>query len=621
MLLVLGLAVLGAWLVRASVDAARPALRLLMAALSVSLLLGPPVHVAAAANLAFDIPVRAATILVAQLPLVAAALMVWRRTRGTAEAGRAARAARPRVPILAATALVSLAYLIFAVDAFAAFPAGWDGVIYHLPMALRWLQEESLALPRSLAWPYSLPGNGEILMMLGLGTRVEQAAIAVNLAAPLLIGPAVFLIARRLDAHRDAALVCALIAVSTPIVVYQAFLAYVDAYAASLTLAGVVLLLYRDEPFWHAGRRAPRLADLLAGAAFGLAWGAKITTLVPIGLAGIALVLVLVRTRGWKPALHAAGMAAAGFLLTAAFWLVRAWSETGNPFFPIALSVGDVVILEGVAPGDITPEDYGETFVRSPAEWLVYPWTEWHRSGFSFGTGQGVGAAFATFVPLGVLYAAYRAARGERRSLTAVLLGGAAIAALVWWFAMHRVPRFALPMLLLSCALAAPLLSRLRERSPRAMELLALVTIATTTAMLVVEPALRVAGYLRDGRPTRAEFYGLPAAVESLPPGARILNLSDRRNNYPLAGACLCNRVLPDFTASWWLARLGRAADGPDYVVASADTLPYLAPILRRGGFRPLAEARAHDDEQRLAVWRRGPPRAPRFRAPGRAAP
>ena len=67
--------------------------------------------------------------------------------------------------------VVVVSYAIFTVNALTGFPRGeWDGLAYHLPVAVRWMQEGSFAIPSSREWHFSLPGNAEMIMMVLLGT-------------------------------------------------------------------------------------------------------------------------------------------------------------------------------------------------------------------------------------------------------------------------------------------------------------------------------------------------------------------------------------------------------------------------------------------------------------------
>lgn len=74
-----------------------------------------------------------------------------------------ARSAGIRSPLptylVIAAAVVACSYVVFALDLFTSFPSGSDTMANHLPLALRWLQTGSFALPASQTWRFSLPAN------------------------------------------------------------------------------------------------------------------------------------------------------------------------------------------------------------------------------------------------------------------------------------------------------------------------------------------------------------------------------------------------------------------------------------------------------------------------------
>jgi hypothetical protein len=591
MIVVLLASVITGWLGMGLVsNHASTALRLIVFIIVLNLAVLIPVQLVGAFNLVAGVPVRPAIILAAQLPLLLVAAVIGRRSRQTRGADESPLERRLRVPpvIRVACGLLIASYVIFAASSYTLYPSGWDGLAYHLPLALQWLQQESLRLPASLSWQYSMPGNGEILMKVGLGTGIEQSATVFNLGALTLVALGVFLLALRLSANRAVALACSLIALSMPILQFQVFSAYVDLYAAGFLLAGLVMFLDRDAPIWTDGR-GTFTPDVLAGLAFGVAAGTKLIAVFYAGFAGLLMAAALLIREGWPRASRFSVLLVLGAFVSTGFWLLRGWSATGNPFFPLEIRALDLVLFEGIPPGEITPEDYWNHFVRSPAWWLIYPWTEWHDSGFSYGTGQGFGAAFATVVPLGLAYLLVDWFRNLRKAgLAQVLLAACIVCLGVWWFAMHQVPRFAMPLLVLSCALAAPLLARLFMTDLRLPGWLVLLAIGATVTISTATPALSIARRVRDGNPTRAEFYGLPAFLDSLPPGTRLLNLGNSRYNYGLAGPCVCNRITGDFEVSDPVEPHDLARVNPEYVVVDVYQDGETLHVLQTAGFRSL---------------------------------
>ena len=94
------------------------------------------------------------------------------RPRMTDSAQASAIGTHERLPsyLKLSAAILGCSYLLFAIDLCTSFPKGSDALSYHIPLAVRWLQEGSLRVPMNKAWQFSLPGNGEIIQMLALAT-------------------------------------------------------------------------------------------------------------------------------------------------------------------------------------------------------------------------------------------------------------------------------------------------------------------------------------------------------------------------------------------------------------------------------------------------------------------
>ena len=108
-------------------------------------------------------------------------------------------------------AIVGSCWAIFAANLLSSYPDGWDAVHYHLPVAVRWLQQRSLAMPPSHPWKYSLPGNAEIGMMLWLGTGWQATASLFNTLAAVLTIAATYTLANRFSGDRGGASLATLV--------------------------------------------------------------------------------------------------------------------------------------------------------------------------------------------------------------------------------------------------------------------------------------------------------------------------------------------------------------------------------------------------------------------------
>ena len=554
----LGFAAVSAFLlVRRFEGAPDPAMRVLSGLVLWAVLYLLPVHLAAALQIAGWLQTVQITPLAFFQAAVLAVVAVWSFLRRTSRTESQPTRSSPPSPqfagyLVAGAIVVGGASLIFAAQMLVAFPDDPDALAYHIPVALHWLQEGSLRIPASLAWEFSLPANTEIGMMMLLAAGAQRFLSLVNLLAAIVLGLSTYLIAKKCTTNRLGAASATLIALSIPIVQFQAFSAYIDLYATAFLLAGTALFIYRyDDDLDHPRLALARL--MLAALACGISIGSKSTFYLYGGVFFLASAAVLIRDRSshkrfaWGLLLLVVGLSA-----PSVFWIGRSWLTTGNPVYPLPVIFHGRTILAGNP--NITPVNYEENFVRSRAEWLIYPWTEWKKSpGYlliPYSTGSGLGGAFATFVPLGLVFAVgvscTRGPRGPTVLKVLVILWWALL--ICWWFGLRRVPRFGLPLWVLACALCSPLLVALDQgRSRRIFRVLFVISLASTCAISSFVPLHTLLAGLREGDLSRSKFYDYPKTIDNLPAGTRLANEAGGDYNFVLAGSKLTNEVIPDF--------------------------------------------------------------------------
>jgi hypothetical protein len=233
------------------------------------------------------------------------------------------------------------------------------------------------------------------------------------------------------------------------------------------------------------------------------------------------------------------------------------------------VALGTHIIFSGPVSGK-TLESYDPNGVRSLVNLVKYPWTEWKWGGGGYTVDSGLGASFATFVPLGFLLLTIQALRRRNRPLGVreVLLLWVALGALVWFFGMACVIRFALPLVCLSCVLSSILLDKLIHDERARASILLTVSFATTLTIAAFDPFLPFLARVRTGRWGHQQFYALPRIIEQLPEGSRILNRTDDETlNFPLAGEHLQNRVVGTAEAPSELTAEFLRGRNIDYVV------------------------------------------------------
>lgn len=617
-ILYLGCAALSAWLVvRRLGGAPGQAIRALSVLVLWVVLYLLPAHLAGALQIAGWLQRVGIAPLAFFQAAVLAAVAAWSLLRATSRTESQPTHSSPPSPplpgyLLTGAIVVGGASLIFAVQLLVAFPDDPDALAYHIPVALRWLQEGSLQIPESRAWEFSLPANTEIGMMLLLAAGAQRFLSLVNLLAAIVLGLSTYLIAKKCTTNSLAAVSATLIALSIPIVQFQAFSAYIDLYATAFLLGGAALFLYRyDDDLDRSRLSLARLT--LAALACGISIGSKSTFYLYGAVFFLVSAAILIRERtihkrlAWSLALLVIGMAT-----PTVFWIGRSWLATGNPVYPLPVTIRGRTILAGNP--NITPVNYEENFVRSRAEWLIYPWTEWKKSpGYlliPYSTGSGLGGAFATFVPLGLIFAVglscARAARGSTVVRVLVILWWALL--ICWWFGLLRVPRFGLPLWILACVLSSPLLAALdQSRFRRIFGALFVVSLASTCVISSFVPLHTLLANLREGDLSRSKFYDYPKAIDNLPAGTRLANEAGGDYNFILAGSKLTNKVIADFELPGNLTKAYLRQVHADFVVERLDAAQGAPPPpcdgleLAREEVRKVGEAGRRD---RWRIWR-----------------
>jgi hypothetical protein len=561
-----------------------------------------PVQFMGALEIARFIPrVTVSGVALLQLGVLAGAIALYFRYRPltTYSASESTVRTEERLPpyLKLSAAIVAGSYLLFAIDLWTSFPQGSDTLAYHIPLAVRWLQEGSLRVPVNRAWEFSLPSNGEIIQMLALATGKQSLIPLGNWLAGIVLLIAAYPIAMRFSKGlKPPALAAILILFSIPIIEFQTFSAYVDLFGTAFLFAAVALFGYRYHSGIEAEKTTPAQSLSLTALAFsalacGLSLGTKTPFLPYCTLFFGTAIYVLWRERRIhnKPFALASGVVVIGILLPSGFWYIRDLRATGNPLYPTQISLGSHVILPGYEtvmshaeklliddpPGGSA--NFGdEKFVRHQSEWWIYPWTEWLKNVGDFptvyGEASGLGGAFATFVVVGVGFGAYQcfriSASNKTSGVTPTMVLLWLVLLLVWVFAMHRVLRFGLPVWVFACLLSAPAIALLMKTYPRASGVLFVCAISMTCAISSLVPFRDLAVHLYSGKWSRSAIYAYPAFIDELPAGSCILNdtlLTEK--DFALAGKRLTNKVVTAFEAPQELTPGFISSRNIDYVV------------------------------------------------------
>ena len=460
-----------------------------------------------------------------------------------------------RLPVLVVAAM----YGAFLLDALTRYPTGYDGLKYHLPVAVGWMQTRSMDLVAECDVLQALPENAMTVPFLLAFVKAERLIALMGVPGALLLAAVIYGLTRAINVGRVGSIAAVCVAMSIPMVVFQSFSSYIDLYAASSWLAALLALVWATKAPDDGQRRG---LMFLAGLSAGIALGSKSTFLVLVPMLGlVAMVVEWIRVRDGdgdraRPIRNAVlfGLAA---LICSSFWFVRGTVQAGNPVYPLAVKVGEREILPGIDPGN-------DWFTRRPLaarikRWWAYPWkeTKYSGTGEHYSVNNALGAAYAAFVPLGIIAALLAAVRprprdpSERWRLVYLLVALSGVVLLLTSF--HGVPRYVLPQIVLAVPVAAVLIDRLIARYPRYTFVLLTCALLITAAIASLSPIRSFLGRVKDNAWSRAAFYEIPPLIDKLEPGTRVLNLALPIMTYPVLGCNLSNDVI---SGVHWLALL-----------------------------------------------------------------
>ncbi len=240
----------------------------------------------------------------------------------------------------------------------------WDGNGCHIPTIHFWMLKGYVhwITPGASEWTERInsawnatPKCAHVVHFLFLqATGLKELDNALNLLFLPMGALAVYCLARFFGADRPLSSIVACLYILAPVNVAQGVTAYVDSSTASLFISYMSLgaiacaMLSRGSIPW-------RLAIPL-GCAFGLALSVKITGYAFAPLGAMLLMLRCLRTAASLPAIRKAFLKRSGAWLgctlliggcVGCYWSIRNFTHTGNPVYPIGLSVGSSQVLPG----------------------------------------------------------------------------------------------------------------------------------------------------------------------------------------------------------------------------------------------------------------------------------
>ena len=457
--------------------------------------------------------------------------------------------------------------LLFLLEAITRPPAGWDGLVYHLPLAIKWLQQGSLAFIEE-SWKFQMPSNGNLFPLFLMSVGSERLLSLVSLPFTLLAMLAIYSMARQLSASREEAILAVLGFATMPIVLYHTFSVMVDIFASAFFLSSLCLLLVLFQQQKQRDEKRLSLA-MIAGLAFGLGLGARYIYVpllfVMTGLCALAVMhsTASLQPGKWKQVAGTTAVFAIGSLISSLFWYVRNVMATGNPMHPLQFSIGENGIQVSAralkeAARDTMSYDLGSHSCmvagdRNILHWLVSPWEDcWIAGADHYSTNWGLGTVFTTFIPVlifaALLLAIVTTARRRQIQPLHLLLLLVVVFLAYWWSNLFNMLRSIFPVIGICFVLAAVVIGVFSYRSKKMVYLLFLLAMIANAVLLAAKPLQALSSRLYHKTWTHEGYYNIPLAIDQLPAGSVILNASDERRNYPLYGKNWQNQVVTDRT-------------------------------------------------------------------------
>ncbi len=490
------------------------------------------------------------------------------------------RAART---VLALTLVVFVA--IAAMIAYGGFPGGRDteSIAYHLPIGVNLFQTGSLKVWDHAHW-HTFPANASIWYGYWLTLGLERVTAVSNFVFLVPLSAGLYEIGRALGANRASQELTLAGFFTIPLVGFLVFSC--EAVVGGLAWLACALALALTNPSGQTNRTA------LIGICLGLAYGFKALHLVAAALIALWLLYSDVRrVAAQSPAsLDRQSILAAAvktqsilllsFLAMSGYWLARNWVEFGNPFYPVQIPLIGSIAGWSAAPDFSFAHSSTTQFewVRSSAEWVAYPWLEWHDP---LEVKKGGGVSFGPFIASVVLIAVLATlvtlrlrADPSAYKRTFLILGGGVIL-LVWWMLEDRAPRYLMGAFVFWVPLAGWFLSSLPNRWAPVQFGVATVSVLTMLGILLTTQTIEFGDhFVLAKQKNRWEYYEYPRELDALPPNSVVTNLMGRNWSYPLFGATLSSRVI-NITSAKQLAATSPSSSnqpGVDYYF-SADKL------------------------------------------------
>lgn len=303
-------------------------------------------------------------------------------------------------------------------------PLGWDSLLYHLYRPAEWIQEGRLTTsdgPDSWRFLEYFPHAGDVpwaWAMLPVRGDALIAPTGVLVWSTCLLGG--YSLARALGAERTTAGLAALAIGFLPASANESTSGYADNFGlAAFLLAGTALMELARAP--SRGRAA------LAGGGLGLVAAGKLSGLPALALGLVFVTWLAVRIGASRRAQIQAVVAAFAAASVSVPGYLRAWINTGQPFYPLEIALGKTTLFAGnpeltmLYAGRLHDLSKRDGSIAGLLDLLTFPLANRHHEHLGFSQG------FCVLVVIGILGLLVTLWRGDRRAVAVFLLVAAAL--------------------------------------------------------------------------------------------------------------------------------------------------------------------------------------------------
>jgi len=358
--------------------------------------------------------------------------------------------------------LASVFYAIFALTSFigcfapptASFE--YDSLCYHLADPKIYLLHH-----RIIYLPWESHSNFaftmEMLYTVGLSLHSIALAKLFHWTSAAICVVAVFLIGRRIHSIK-LGVVASLLFASLPLVFWEAGTAYVDLGATAFGLLSLLalsayLIEEKSDPGWL------RTATIMMAIMVSI----KATSLITASFYATAILAIeLLRKRGAKRAIAAAGLFGICAVALGSVWYVKSWIITGNPFFPFGYSLFGGRHWDAANAQTYAASNGVFGVGHRPVDLLLAPWnlilylmpTISAPDGFPkpFNDNQTFLASLSPLFPASLFVPALWRQKTPPAIKALAAYGGVS---LVVWFVLTQQVRYLLPVIPVYCQLVA----------------------------------------------------------------------------------------------------------------------------------------------------------------------